>query len=61
MSEKSIDQNIFPEVLGTTRCFLLPEANGWPRAIERIELFPAPRGKCSGLLTDQTLNNLFIT
>ena len=28
MSEKSIDQNIFSEVLGTARCFLLPEANG---------------------------------
>ena len=28
MSEKSIDQNIFPKVLGTARCFLLPEANG---------------------------------
>ena len=28
MSEKSIDQNIFPEVLGTAQCFLLPEANG---------------------------------
>ena len=25
MSEKSIDQNIFPEVLGTARCVLLPE------------------------------------
>ena len=25
MSEKSIYQNIFPEVLGTARCFLLPE------------------------------------
>ena len=28
MSEKSIDQNIFPSVLGTARCFLLPEVNG---------------------------------
>ena len=26
MSEKSIDQNIFPKMLGTARCFLLPEA-----------------------------------
>ena len=26
-----------------------------------IELLPASRGKCSGLLTDQTLNNCFIT
>ena len=25
MSKKSIDQNIFPEVLGTARCVLLPE------------------------------------
>ena len=32
----------------------------WPRAIERIELFPAPRGKYSGLLTSQTLNNCII-
>ena len=38
MSEKSLDQNIFPEMLGTARCVR------WPRAIERIELFPAPRG-----------------
>ena len=28
MSEKSIVQNFFPDVLGTARCFLLPEANG---------------------------------
>ena len=28
MSEKSIDQNIFPEGLGTARCVLLPEVNG---------------------------------
>ena len=32
----------------------------WPRAIERIELFPAPRGKYSGLLTSQTLNNCIL-
>ena len=32
-----------------------------PRGIERIELFPAPRGKYSSLLTYQTLNNCFIT
>ena len=31
-----------------------------PRATERIELFPAPRGKCSGLLINHTLNNCFI-
>ena len=31
-----------------------------PRAIERIELFPAPKGKCSSLLTNHTLNNCFI-
>ena len=60
MSEKSIDQNIFPEVLGTARYVPLPEANEL-RAKECIELFPEPRGKCSGLLTDQTLNNCFIT
>ena len=29
MSEKSIDQNIFPEVLGTARCVLLPEFTEW--------------------------------
>ena len=29
----------------------------WPRAIERIELFPTPRGKYSGLFGSQTLNN----
>ena len=28
----------------------------WPRAKERIELFPVLRGKCSGLVTDQTSN-----
>lgn len=27
----------------------------WPWAIEHIKLFPAARGKCSGLLTSQTL------
>ena len=32
----------------------------WPRPIERIELFPAPRGKYSGLLTSQTLNNCIL-
>ena len=31
-----------------------------PRAIERTELFPAPRGIYSGLLTSQTLNNCII-
>ena len=33
----------------------------WPRAIEHIELFPAPRGKYSVLLTSQTLNNCIIS
>ena len=32
----------------------------WPRAIESIELFPAPRGKYYGLLTSQTLNNCIL-
>ena len=60
MPEQSIDQNIFPKVQGTAQCILLPEASG-PRAIEHTELFPAPRGKFSVLLTAQALNNCFIT
>ena len=32
----------------------------WSRAVESIELFPAPRGKYSGLLTSQTLNNCIL-
>ena len=40
------------------------EGNSSMRSIargQRIELFPALRRKCSGLLTYQTLNNRFIT
>ena len=32
----------------------------WPWAIEHIKLFPAPRGKCSGLWTSQTLHKCVI-
>ena len=59
MFDQSISQNIFPSVLGTARCILLPSVR-WPPAMERIELFPAPRGKYSGLLTSQTLNNCIL-
>ena len=37
------------------------ELGRWPRAIECIELFPAPRGKYSGLLNSQTLNNCILS
>lgn len=46
------------KVLGTDRSI----AQGYQvRAIEHINLLPAPWGKCSSLLTDGTLNNCFIT
>ena len=49
----------FPQGAGNSS--MLSIARGrWPRAIERIELFPAPRGKYSGLLTSQTLNNCIL-
>ena len=54
MSEKSIDQNIFPEVMGTIARGQRHEGNRTHQAVTSTE------GKCSGLLTDQTLNNCFI-
>ena len=63
-------------MLETARCVLdlLPEANDimmtiikhvlpeeQAEAMERIELFTERRGKCSGLLTDETFNTCFIT
>ena len=43
MSEKSIDQNIFPSVLGTAGCFLLPEVNGRGQRTHRA--VPSTEGK----------------
>ena len=59
MFDQSIDQNILPEVLriSSMRSIALGR---WPRAEERIELYPAPRGKYSGLFTPQTLNNCIL-
>ena len=37
MSERSIDQNIFPEVLGTALCVLLPEGKRTHQAVTSTE------------------------
>lgn len=45
MPEQSINQKNFPLAQGTAQCVLLPSAYGLDRAIEHIELFPAPQLK----------------
>lgn len=43
MPEQSINQKNFPLEQGTAQCVLLPSAYCLDRAIEHIELFPAPQ------------------
>ena len=59
MCSQAIEQNIFPNVLGTAKVFYCPKPTVEGNII--LELFPVPREKMSGLLPGYTLNNYFIT
>lgn len=62
MSDKLIEHNIFPLLMETASSVMHSIVRVHrQRAIEGIELFSTPMAIFTGQMTDQTLNNYFIT